>query len=327
MINFIAFLRFGAGSGSNRTGVLVMGNCAQNVAWRIGNRHRHVLARCILLVGPLSESESEFMTCLPPDELHLWFIPERPEHDSEDGALNDNELARQFEAMLSAEEQQRYQRFLFAADRRRFLLTRAAIRILLSRYDIRQQPGSWCFGRNQHGRPELLQEPAHHLTTLSFNISHSDGVIVIALVADGQTGVDIESINIKRRSVDLAQRYFSPAEYSAMLKLPRNEQEQRFFDLWTLKEAFVKACGAGLKIPLRWFTFLFPEPQRLTVTFESELAEKVEHWHFWQLQYSKTHTVAIALTGSSHKIRKLRMFELELPDIVRNLDIPVKRHG
>jgi len=302
-----------------------MENCAQNVA--CGE-----LEITIDMCGPdvyswtvvCLKSESEFMTSLPPDELHLWFIPEQLECDSKDGEL-DSELKRQFESLLSTEEQQRYQRFMFAEDRQRFLLTRAAIRILLSRYDGSQQPGNWRFGKNQHGRPELLKEPAHHLTTLSFNISHSDGVIVIAFSADGQAGVDIESIDISRRSVGLAQRYFSPAECNALLELPVGEQEQRFFDLWTLKEAVVKACGEGLKIPLRWFTFVFPVPQRLTVFFEPELAENAVNWQFWQLQYRKTYTVALALTGSSHKVEQLRMFELQLPDIVCNLEIPFKR--
>lgn len=275
------------------------------------------------------------MTSLPQGELHLWFIPEWAEcyaneshpknSDSKNSDLSDSSLKNQFEAMLSAEERQRYQRFLFAEDRQRFLLTRAAIRILLSRYDSRQQPGDWQFGKNKHGRPELLEQPAHQLDTLSFNISHSDGVIVIAFSTDGQAGVDIESIDIKRRSVDLANRYFSPLECSALMELPTDEQEERFFDLWTLKEAFVKACGTGLKIPLRWFTFLFPSPQQLAVTFEPELPDKkAKDWQFWQLQYNMRFTVALALHGS-HKVRQLRMFELELPDIVNDLDIPLKR--
>jgi 4'-phosphopantetheinyl transferase len=264
------------------------------------------------------------MTLLPPGELHLWFIPEQLEHDITSNR-DDSELNRRFEALLSEEELQRCQRFLFAEDRQRFLLTRVAIRTLLSRYDCSQQPGNWRFGKNQHGRPELLKEPAHQLTTLSFNISHSDGVIVIAFCADGQAGVDIESMNISRRSVDLAHRYFSPAECNALLELPVGEQEQRFFDLWTLKEAFVKACGAGLKIPLRWFAFEFPAPQRLSVVFEPELAESAEQWQFWQLQYRKTYTVALAITGNSSKVEQLRMFELQLPGIVCNLDLPFKR--
>jgi 4'-phosphopantetheinyl transferase len=267
-------------------------------------------------------SESEFMPHLPPDEIHLWFIPQRLEHDSQE-----NEWVLQFEALLSHEEQHRYQRFQFAADRRRFLLTRAAIRTLLSLYDSLQQPYSWQFGRNLHGRPELVPEPAHQLATLSFNISHSDGVIVIAFSAEGRVGVDIESIDITRRSIDLAKRYFSPAEYLALVKLPIEEQEQRFFDLWTLKEAFVKACGAGLKIPLRWFTFLFPSAQQVTVTFQPELAESAENWQFWQLQYNQTYRVALALTGCPGKVKKLRMFELELPATARDLDLPIKRLG
>ena len=272
---------------------------------------------------------------LAPDEIHLWLIPESLDkqgmaaaHQNAASMPRDAAVLHQYEALLCPEERQRYHRFLFRRDRLRFLETRAAVRLLLSRYQPETEPAQWAFKRGEHGRPELQTRTI--MGPVSFNVSHSSGMIVLALTTAGRVGVDIERQAEGRRITELAQRYFAEDECAGMLALEGAEREQRFYDLWTLKEAYVKAYGAGLKIPLRLFTFSYPAPDQIQVSFDRTLQEDPERWLFWQLHCGTTHTAAVAL-HSAQGLRKeqiaLRIHEFELPGHTVTSDLPVTRRS
>lgn len=163
-------------------------------------------------------------------EVHVWLahVP---------GATS---RLQELAAVLSADERERAARFRFEPHRQRSQVARGVLRSLLGRYTGRDAR-SLSFFYNAHGKPELKDSDVH------FNTSHSGEYAVFALTRLGAIGVDIEEI---RRNVDrsdaIAQRHFAPGEQQQLNAVPESERTDAFFQLWTRKEAFVKARGDGL---------------------------------------------------------------------------------
>lgn len=161
---------------------------------------------------------------------------------------HDESLVQRADAVLSADERTRAAAFLFPRLRHDFTASRAALRILLSKRtgtpaaDIR-------FDYGPQGKPALTGDAG----SVRFNASHSDGTLACAFTAGCDIGVDVE----RQRPIDdyesLARRFFSPAECGDLMSLPERDRVAAFFDCWTRKEAFVKARGGGLSIPLDSF--------------------------------------------------------------------------
>src|SRR5262249_14908767 len=134
--------------------------------------------------------------------------------------------------------------------RREFVAGRALLRAALTRYaDV--PPGSWAFQNDARGKPHLVAgSPA-----LSFNVSHSSGVVACIVARKGRVGVDVESRARSTDPLDLAKRYFAPQEAEELMALSDGQQRRRFFEMWTLKEAYAKARGLGLGLAFDSFTF------------------------------------------------------------------------
>ena len=184
-------------------------------------------------------------------EVHLWYV--LTEHLAETGLLT------AYRALLSPDEWARNQRFVFPKGRHEHLVTRALVRTTLSAYQPSVDPRAWQFTANPFGRPEITSpicQPA-----LRFNVSHTDGLIVCLLAADREIGVDVEDTTRDTiGGVEIADRYFSPAEVAALRAVPQAIQRERFFDYWTLKESYIKARGLGLQLPLDQFSFHVGSP-------------------------------------------------------------------
>ena len=162
------------------------------------------------------------------------------------------ELAR-LHAVLSADERARAERFSFALHRDRFVARRGSLRRILAKYTNRD-PADLTFRTNRNGKPELLE--GNRYPALRFNISSSGGIAFCAVTRRGAVGIDIERI---RADIDadeiehLASRFFSANEQALLAALAGSERFDAFFACWTLKEAFVKARGDGLSLPLDQF--------------------------------------------------------------------------
>jgi 4'-phosphopantetheinyl transferase len=167
--------------------------------------------------------------------------------------------------LLSSDESQRADRFHLARDRRRFIVARGLLRLILSRY-LQLHPSTLQFAYTAFGKPFLAQGTEGEL--LNFNVSHSDELALIACTRGRAIGVDIESIRPTIEYEQIAARYFSPTEYAHLCTLPLELRVRAFFRCWTRKEAYIKAHGAGLSVPLdRFAVSLVPgEPARLLYT-------------------------------------------------------------
>jgi 4'-phosphopantetheinyl transferase len=155
-------------------------------------------------------------------------------------------------ATLTADERNRSERFRFERNRRRFVAAHGALRDLLGRY-LGTEPGQIRFVRNAFGKPELHPEFGGRL---KFNLSHSADLALIAIALDAWVGVDLECIEERGNSsyADVARCFFSATEVDALSRVPRHRYLEAFFSCWTKKEAYVKARGEGLTIPLTSFS-------------------------------------------------------------------------
>ncbi len=111
---------------------------------------------------------------------------------------------------------------------------------------------------------------------LRFNISHTDGLIACAVTIGREVGVDVEHVG-RRLTHDVAGRFFAPREVADLRALPDDEQQRVFFDYWTLKEAYIKARGFGLALPLGDFAFKLNPPDAPAITFEPALEDDPAH--------------------------------------------------
>jgi 4'-phosphopantetheinyl transferase len=163
--------------------------------------------------------------------------------------LTDRDRRERYLAILSTDEKQRLARLLSKAHQELFLLAHGLLRTQLSKC-AEVDPAAWQFRIAAHGRPEI----AAPTSALRFNLSHTAGLAACA-VADGRdVGIDVEDIT-RERSRGLAERVFSRREQNSLRDLPAQERARGFFELWTLKEAYLKARGLGLAIPLGAFSF------------------------------------------------------------------------
>ena len=161
-------------------------------------------------------------------------------------------LAARWHALLTADEAAQHARFFFEKDRHRYLVTRALVRDELSRYAA-VEPHAWRFRSDAWGKPHVVDPPAP-VDPLAFNNTHTDGLVAVGVTRDRALGIDAECMR-RDAPVAIAERYFSRAESRALRRLPQGAQPLRFWELWTLKESYIKARGLGLSIPLDRFGF------------------------------------------------------------------------
>jgi 4'-phosphopantetheinyl transferase len=228
-------------------------------------------------------ADERWPLALPKGEIHLWLA------DYEQS--NPPQLQDAYRQLLNSEERQQEPRFYFARDRRRYLLTRALVRTVLSRY-APVSPQDWIFSNNAYGRPQIANAEAMDLN-LSFNISHTHSLIVLGIANGRALGVDVENIAARKAPIAVADHYFAPAEVSALAATPSEQQQYRFFEYWTFKESYIKARGMGLSLPLDKFGFHFPHRAAVAIEIHPELADEPARWQFWQFQPAPEYLVAI----------------------------------
>lgn len=220
---------------------------------------------------------------LAPDEIHLWCA----HCDDIRGA----ELEAAYRRLLSPPERTRQERFHFDRDRHRFLVTRALVRTVLSRYaSIR--PEDWEFATNPHGRPHIANAEADG-TGLTFNVSHSDGLIVLGVARGMRLGVDTEFVSGRTSVLDIAPGFFAPEEVADLQALPGDLQVQRFFEYWTLKESYIKARGEGMSIALDQFGFTLSGERGVALSTDPRQADAASVWRFQQFRLSPGHLLAV----------------------------------
>jgi 4'-phosphopantetheinyl transferase len=159
---------------------------------------------------------------------------------------------RRWLEFLDETERARAARFFHDRDRLAFAAAHALLRAMLSRA-LGAPPHIWRFVQQAHGKPSL--DPAFGIPSLEFNLSHTRGAVACAVTHGRPVGVDIEGESRDIELLALARAYFAPAEVALLEALAEKERAGAFFQLWTLKEAYVKARGDGLSLAFDRFAF------------------------------------------------------------------------
>ncbi|MDI1450260.1 4'-phosphopantetheinyl transferase superfamily protein [Polyangium sp. 6x1] len=221
---------------------------------------------------------------LPPGAAHLWYV--------DPDAIDDWYLRAAYHSVMSPEEARQQARFRFLEGRQEYLVTRALVRAVLSAYTP-VAPRDWLFVRNGHGRPEIAGPKG--APRLRFNLSNTRGLVACLVARDREVGLDVEDTHRRGETVSIADRFFSPFESAALRRLPVHHQRDRFFDYWTLKEAYIKARGMGLAIPLDHFSYHLDEGGPIRISFEPELRDDPSRWQFSLTSLGGRHRVATAI--------------------------------
>lgn len=228
------------------------------------------------------------MIPLPLQEIHLWLT-----YPDEVPTL----LEKQYRSLLSPAERDEEQRYRFQADRRRFLITRALARTVLSRY-APIAPQEWSFVKDPFGRPQVTNTtPAGWLPV--FNISHTRELIVLGISRNRALGVDVENVHNRRVPPGLAERVFPAQEASVLTATNKARRQAEFFEYWTLKESYIKARGMGLSLPLDQLTFCLREAQSIEVRFAPVLRDDPQRWYFWQFRPKRHYLIATCAANTT----------------------------
>ncbi|MBP2232020.1 4'-phosphopantetheinyl transferase [Azospirillum agricola] len=221
---------------------------------------------------------------LPPRTIRVWFADLR--------AL-DGRLAP-LRALLSDDEIERAQRFTMERLTNRFILRRGLLRVLLGRCAGRA-PESLRFDYGSHGKPSLPGGP-------SFNLADSEDSVAIAVAAEGRIGVDIERLREVESADGIADRFFHASENAALRALPPERRDEGFLLAWTRKEAFIKAAGIGLSMPLDQFAVsVTPDAPAAVLAVDEALrgdAGRPEDWSLFDRRVLPDTVAAVAAHGT-----------------------------
>jgi 4'-phosphopantetheinyl transferase len=228
---------------------------------------------------------------LPADELHIW----QSRIDWSPACIG--ELAH----LLSPEERRRVERFQHDADRRRLVVGRGLLRLILAHL-LRTRPDVIEFAHNEYHKPSLAIEP--HTSGLQFNVSHSADLVLLAFATGRAVGVDVEKLRTGSAIDGIAASHFSLREREDLATVSSDLKLEAFFACWTRKEAFIKARGLGLSMPLDQFdvSLLPGQPAELRAT-RPDPAERTR-WAVTDLEIEPGYKAAVAIEGSGRPIKR-----------------------
>ena len=224
------------------------------------------------------------------DEIHVWRAD-----------LNvSQELLKTLKDTLENKERDRANRFHFEKDRHHFIAARGVLRLILGNY-LNIQPRNLNFAYNTHGKPKIANElDQDHV---KFNLSHSHGVALYAVTLGREVGIDIERVRTNLSLEKIAKRFFSPLEFQMLSALSPSERIEGFFNCWTRKEAYIKAIGEGLSIPLDQFDVTLnprDEAKIISIKGDSTLASC---WSLYPLTPAAGYAGALAVEGKNLRIK------------------------
>ncbi len=228
-------------------------------------------------------------TRLRRNEVHLWCV-------SLDRSLSALADLRQ---TLTQEETSRATRYFAARDRDRFVVSRAFLRKILSRY-LDAKPEQVQFRYGSHGKPALVAGRGGH--AIRFNLAHSHNLALYTVARERRVGVDLERVRPISDAERIAERFFCRQEYASIRALPRGVRQQAFYHYWTCKEALAKATGYGLSLELDQVEVsLAPgEPVRLLQIGGDE--HEASRWRLYVLTPAPGYIGALAVEGHAWRL-------------------------
>ena len=223
------------------------------------------------------------------NEVHIWraFL-DRP-----------SDQLRQFESLLSADEIIRARKYRFPIHRDRFVSRRAMLRLVLARYLSIPAP-ELHFDYTEYGKPLLGRR---HTTKLRFNLSFSHDMALVAVACGRDIGVDVEKIIQSTVEETIPEQFFSARETATLRSLPGSYQAIAFFDCWVRKEAYIKAKGMGLSLPLDSFDVSFGDEKPASLLRTAPDPQEIRRWTMMALHPAPGYAAALVLEGQGGVVR------------------------
>lgn len=232
---------------------------------------------------------------LATDEVHVWRASLRAPQ---------RRVARLY-ATLSADEQERADHFRFVQDQQRFIVARGLLRAVLGLY-LGVEAAAVRFAYNPHGKPELeaaeVGGAGVRQAHLQFNLAHSEDLLLCAISSGRRVGIDVERIRPGFADGTLAETFFAPGEVAVLRALPRKDQEQAFFACWTRKEAYLKARGEGLIMPLDAFEVSLRPGEPAALLQAAPDPAEVTRWSLCELDLGPAYAATLAVEGQGWRL-------------------------
>ncbi len=234
--------------------------------------------------------------CSPPetlvlgcDEVHVWRA-----------TLNQTPSRIQsFLSNLAADERARAEQFYFERDREHFIVARGVLRSILGGY-LNRVPASISFCYSSHGKPALAGESDGD--AIRFSLAHSHGIALYAVTRGREVGIDLERIRFDLAIAEIAERFFSRREVAMLRTLPTEGQRQAFFRCWTRKEAYIKARGQGLSLPLDQFDVSLAPGEPAAVLATQPDPSEAARWSLQELAPAPGYVAALATEGQGWRL-------------------------
>ena len=223
------------------------------------------------------------------DEVHVW----RATLDQTPSQI------QSFLQNLAPDEQARAERFHFERDREHFVVARGVLRAILGAY-LNRAPECVSFCYSSHGKPALAGESDKD--AFRFSVSHSHGVALYAVTRGREVGIDLERIRFDLAVAEIAEQFFSRREVAMLRALPTDVQQQAFFRCWTCKEAYIKARGEGLSLPLDQFDVSLVPGERAAVLGTQRDPSEASRWSLQELTPAPGYAAAIAVKGHGWRL-------------------------
>lgn len=204
---------------------------------------------------------------LQPSQVHLWLLDIR---------RFPHELADQAQIIMSADERERAQKFIRGKEE--YIASRWLLRRVLAKY-LQQTPETLVFSRGTKGKPYIANQ------SLQFNLSHSGHWALLGLAQGMELGVDIEPVRDTRDLLGIANNYYHPDELIQLRQREGEDQIHFFYQLWTLKEALLKAMGVGISAGLENLNFTVGNEiyVQLSPTLDHPMNAGPWQFHQWRL--------------------------------------------
>ena len=227
---------------------------------------------------------------LKDNEVHVWCSPLFP----------NSKILNTLGLTLSADELERANRFHFQKDRCRFIAGRGILRSIIADY-LQTRPKDIGFTYNTRGKPSITKMSGG--SGISFNLSHSHGLAVYAFTRRREIGIDIERLRSNLSFERIAKRFFTTEEFEKLNSLAHEEFIEGFFKLWTFKEAYIKAKGIGLSIPLNRFVVTFDRGQTVRIKKIGINPDEECGWSFHSLTPARGYVGALAVGGKNVRLK------------------------
>ncbi|MGO8796180.1 MAG: 4'-phosphopantetheinyl transferase family protein [Candidatus Sulfotelmatobacter sp.] len=226
----------------------------------------------------------EVPLALGDDEVQLWRV-------DLDGIGGEED---RWQKLLSDDERTRAARFHFGRDRQRFAAGRAVLRIILAGY-LAADPSALRFTYSAKEKPSLA--PPHAEGRLMFNVSHSGGIALMAFARGREVGIDVEHVRSDFDLEAIARRFFSAHEQRELFALTPEARIEGFFRCWTRKEAYIKATGDGLSLPLSQFDVSLAAGENNALLATRPDASEAERWLLREVPAGAGFVAALCVQG------------------------------